>query len=87
MVSYALVITSLMLGVGRLGDMFGKKRVYLCWASLVFGAGSALCGLATGRLDSLIAFQGGAGHRRGDDAGPGNGNYHRDISRPSSGGG
>ncbi|MFH2127745.1 MAG: MFS transporter [Pseudomonadota bacterium] len=55
-VSYALVITSLMLGVGRLGDMFGKKRVYLL-GILVFGAGSALCGLATSAW-SLIVFRG-----------------------------
>lgn len=56
MVSYALVITSLMLGVGRLGDMFGKKLVYLVGIA-VFGAGSALCGLATS-VWTLIAFRG-----------------------------
>ena len=55
-VSYALVITSLMLGVGRLGDMFGKKRVYLLGIA-VFGAGSALCGLATSAW-TLIVFRG-----------------------------
>ncbi|MCB2193109.1 MAG: MFS transporter [Deltaproteobacteria bacterium] len=54
-VSYVLVITSLMLGVGRLGDMFGKKRVYLM-GILVFGAGSALCGLATSAY-ALIVFR------------------------------
>lgn len=54
-VSYALVITSLMLGVGRLGDMFGKKRVYLL-GILVFGAGSALCGLAASAY-ALILFR------------------------------
>ena len=55
-VSYALVITSLMLGVGRLGDMFGKKRVYLLGIA-VFGLGSALCGMA-GSAWSLIVFRG-----------------------------
>lgn len=54
-VSYALVITSLMLGVARLGDMFGKKRVYLLGIG-VFGAGSALCGLATSAW-ALIVFR------------------------------
>ncbi|MCB2227421.1 MAG: MFS transporter [Desulfarculaceae bacterium] len=55
-VSYALVITSLMLGAARLGDMFGKKRIYL-WGIVVFGVGSGLCGLAPGAY-SLIAFRG-----------------------------
>lgn len=55
-VSYALVITSLMLGVARLGDMFGKKRVYL-WGIVVFGLGSTLCGLATSAW-ALIVFRG-----------------------------
>ncbi|MBU1276008.1 MAG: MFS transporter [Proteobacteria bacterium] len=55
-VSYALVITSLMLGVARLGDMFGKKRVYLLGIA-VFGVGSALCALATNAW-TLILFRG-----------------------------
>lgn len=55
-VSYALVITSLMLGVARLGDMFGKKRVYLV-GIVAFGIGSMLCGLATSAW-ALIAFRG-----------------------------
>ena len=55
-VSYALVITSLMLGVGRLGDMYGKKRVFLLGIA-VFGLGSLLCGLAP-NVWTLIAFRG-----------------------------
>jgi len=55
-VSYALVITSLMLGVGRLGDMYGKKRVFLAGIA-VFGLGSLLCGLAP-NVWALIGFRG-----------------------------
>ncbi|MCF8034388.1 MAG: MFS transporter [Desulfarculaceae bacterium] len=55
-VSYALVITSLMLGAARLGDMYGKKRIYL-WGIVIFGVGSALCGMAPGAY-SLIVFRG-----------------------------
>eukprot|EP01022_Parablepharisma_sp_SALTPOND_P015740 TRINITY_DN2253_c0_g1_i5.p2 TRINITY_DN2253_c0_g1~~TRINITY_DN2253_c0_g1_i5.p2 ORF type:complete len:489 (+),score=219.82 TRINITY_DN2253_c0_g1_i5:1700-3166(+) len=55
-VSYALVITSLMLGVGRLGDMYGKKRVFLLGIA-VFGLGSLLCGLAP-NVWTLIGFRG-----------------------------
>jgi EmrB/QacA subfamily drug resistance transporter len=43
--SYVLIITSLMLGVARLGDMYGKKRLY-AWGVVVFTLGSLLCGLA-----------------------------------------
>lgn len=45
--SYALVVTSLMLGVARLGDMLGKRRVYLR-GLVVFTLGSLLCGAAQG---------------------------------------
>ncbi len=55
-VSYALVITSLMLGVGRLGDMYGKKRVFVL-GIVVFGLGSLLCGLAP-NVWTLIGFRG-----------------------------
>lgn len=54
--SYALVVTSLMLGVARVGDMLGKKRVYLCGLA-VFTLGSLLCGAAPGTF-TLIAFRG-----------------------------
>ena len=43
--SYTLVLTSLMLGAARLGDMFDKKKLYLGGLT-VFVLGSFLCGLA-----------------------------------------
>ena len=43
--AYIMVITSLILGAGRLGDMFGKKNLYV-WGLGVFTLGSACCGLA-----------------------------------------
>ena len=42
---YLLVISGLLLSVGRAGDLFGHKRFYLAGFG-VFVAGSALCGLA-----------------------------------------
>ena len=43
--SYVLVVTSLVLGAARLGDMFGKKPLYL-GGLIVFTVSSLLCGLA-----------------------------------------
>jgi MFS family permease len=54
-VAYLLVITSLMLGVARLADMIGKKRIFLTGMA-VFTVGSALCGMAPG-VGWLIAFR------------------------------
>ena len=42
---YLLVISGLLLSVGRAGDLYGHKRLYL-GGFLLFVAGSALCGLA-----------------------------------------
>jgi EmrB/QacA subfamily drug resistance transporter len=42
---YLLTITTLMLSVGRLGDMIGKKPLYAA-GFVVFTVGSVLCGLA-----------------------------------------
>lgn len=53
--SYALVVTSLMLSVARLGDMFGKKRIYVI-GLLLFSLGSLLCGMAPG-IGWLIGFR------------------------------
>jgi EmrB/QacA subfamily drug resistance transporter len=57
--SYLLVLTSLTLGVARLGDMYGKKRVYLP-GLVIFVFGSALCGFApnVGWLIGFRALQG-----------------------------
>jgi EmrB/QacA subfamily drug resistance transporter len=54
-VSYLLVVTSLMLGIARLGDMVGKKRIYMPGMAL-FTAASILCGLAPS-VEFLIAFR------------------------------
>ncbi len=58
--SYVLMVTSLMLGVARLGDMFGMKKLYTA-GLVVFTLGSLLCGLApsVGWLIGFRALQGG----------------------------
>ncbi len=52
---YLLTVTVLLLSMGRLGDMIGKKRPYLAGMAL-FGLSSALCGLAP-NVDTLILFR------------------------------
>jgi len=52
---YVLVITSLMLGVARLGDMYRKKTLFI-WGIIVFSIGSLLCGLSPG-VNWLIGFR------------------------------
>ena len=53
--SYLLVITTLMLSVARLGDMLGKKKLYNI-GLVIFTIGSLLCGLAP-TVGWLIAFR------------------------------
>lgn len=53
--SYLLTITCLLLLMGRLGDMFGKRRVYAA-GFVVFTVASALCGLSTS-VGALIGFR------------------------------
>lgn len=53
--AYGLVVTALMLGVARLGDMFDKKRIYMAGLFL-FTVASLLCGLAPS-VYWLIAFR------------------------------
>ncbi|WP_422444790.1 MFS transporter [Thermoanaerobacterium sp. DL9XJH110] len=43
--SYLLVLSSLLLTYGRLGDMLGYRKLFL-WGMLVFTVASALCGLS-----------------------------------------
>jgi EmrB/QacA subfamily drug resistance transporter len=43
--AYLLTVTTLMLSVGRLGDMIGKKPLYAA-GYVIFTLGSALCGLS-----------------------------------------
>jgi EmrB/QacA subfamily drug resistance transporter len=42
---YLLVVSGLLLGVGRAGDLYGNKRMYLS-GFVIFIIGSALCGLS-----------------------------------------
>lgn len=53
--AYLLVISSLLLTWGRLGDMYGHRRTYLAGFA-IFTAGSLLCGGAPGN-GWLIAFR------------------------------
>lgn len=53
--SYILVITTLLLGAARLGDLINKKRLYLA-GLLLFTIGSGLCALSPG-IYWLIAFR------------------------------
>ena len=53
--AYLLVITTLVMGAARLGDVRGRKRAYLAGLGL-FTVASALCGLAPG-VGWLIAFR------------------------------
>jgi EmrB/QacA subfamily drug resistance transporter len=43
--SYMLTIATLILSMGRLGDMRGKKKIYLS-GMIIFTAGSVLCGIS-----------------------------------------
>jgi len=53
--SYLLTVTTLMLSMGRLGDMVGKKPLY-AGGFVIFTMGSVLCGLAP-TVYWLIAFR------------------------------
>src|SRR4051795_2236384 len=53
--AYLLAVTAVTPVYGKLGDLYGRKRV-LQSAVLVFLAGSALCGLAQS-MTQLIAFR------------------------------
>jgi EmrB/QacA subfamily drug resistance transporter len=53
--AYLLTVTTLLLSVGRLADMIGKKPIYTSGV-VVFTVGSALCGLAP-TISWLIAFR------------------------------
>ena len=52
---YVLVVTSMMLGAARLGDIFVKKRLYAVGLTL-FTLGSLLCGFSP-TVEWLIAFR------------------------------
>lgn len=54
--SYLLVISSLLLAYGRLGDMYGHKKIYIT-GFIIFMIGSLLCGMASS-VRLLIIFRG-----------------------------
>lgn len=53
--AYLLTLTCLLLLMGRLGDLYGKRRVYAA-GFVIFTVASALCGLAPG-IGALIGFR------------------------------
>jgi EmrB/QacA subfamily drug resistance transporter len=53
--AYLLTLATLILSMGRLGDMLGKKPVYTI-GFLIFTLGSVLCGLST-TIHGLITFR------------------------------
>ncbi len=53
--SYLLVISSLLLTYGRLGDMYGHKTIYIT-GFIIFTMGSLLCGIAP-TITMLIVFR------------------------------
>lgn len=53
--SYLLAVTSLIVGIGRIGDIFGKKNIFIC-GIIIFTIASLLCGLAPS-IYVLIAFR------------------------------
>lgn len=53
--AYLLTLATLMLSVGRLADMFGKKSLYLA-GIIIFTIGSMLCGLSS-TIYMLIGFR------------------------------
>jgi EmrB/QacA subfamily drug resistance transporter len=54
-IAYILSNTALVLSLGRLADMYGRKRMYN-FGFIVFIIGSVLCGLATSGL-TLVGFR------------------------------
>ena len=53
--AYLLTVTTLMLGIGRLADIYGKKPIYTT-GFIIFTAGSVLCGLSP-NIYTLIGFR------------------------------
>ena len=54
-IGYNLVITSTMLGAARMGDLYGKKKLY-GWGLFIFTVASLLCGFSPS-VGWLIAFR------------------------------
>lgn len=54
--SYALMLSALLLVGGSMGDLYGRRRVFV-WGVVLFAISSVWCGLA-GSIDSLILARG-----------------------------
>jgi EmrB/QacA subfamily drug resistance transporter len=54
--SYALLLSSLLLLGGSLGDLYGRRKIFL-WGVLLFAFGSSWCGVA-GSITSMIVARG-----------------------------
>jgi MFS family permease len=54
-IAYQLTLIGLVLSLGRLGDVAGRKKIYNL-GFMIFFVGSLLCGLATG-VASMVLFQ------------------------------
>jgi multidrug resistance protein len=54
--SYALLLASLLLLGGSLGDLYGRRKIFLCGV-LLFAIGSSWCGLSSS-ITSLIVARG-----------------------------
>ncbi len=52
--AYLLVIATLLLSIGRLADIYGKKSIFV-WGIVIFTVGSVLCGLVP-TIEWLIAL-------------------------------
>jgi EmrB/QacA subfamily drug resistance transporter len=52
---YDLAVIGLVLTLGRLGDLFGRKQIYM-WGFVAFAVGSAACGVAQ-NPSQLIVFR------------------------------
>jgi EmrB/QacA subfamily drug resistance transporter len=52
--SYALLLASLLLLGGSLGDLFGRRKIFLCGV-LLFAIGSSWCGLSSSIASLIIA--------------------------------
>jgi EmrB/QacA subfamily drug resistance transporter len=53
--SYLLAVTSLIVGIGRIGDVFGKKSIFIL-GIIIFTVASLLCGVST-TIYTLILFR------------------------------
>ena len=52
--SYLLALTALVLAGGRIGDIFGHRKIF-CYGTLLFAIASALCGLSTHTYEFIIS--------------------------------